>query len=87
MRALPYVLLVLAILAILVWLALRFYKHRAAIHLNDPYRGLSRKKRQELAERKAELEIDRLEQNERERVRKYIDPHHPDSDVWKDLEK
>lgn len=84
MRALPYILIVVAIVA-LAWLAWRIYKHRAAIRQNDPYNGLSRKKRQELAERKAELEIDREEQDERERVKRYIDPTHPDSDVWKDL--
>lgn len=85
MRALPYILAIVAIVVALAWLAWRIYKHRAAIRQNDPYSGLSRKKRQELAERKAELEVERQEQNERERVRKFIDPYHPDSDVWKDL--
>lgn len=86
LRAWPYILIAIAIIA-LVWLAWRIYDRRASIHQNDPHRHLSRRDRRRIAREEADLALQDKQQDVRERIQIYIDPSHPKSDVWKDLEK
>ena len=80
-----FVLLIIVVLALIAWAIASYVTN----HKNDPHRGLSRKDRREIARRRAQLELNRLEQEDLERLLKSTrdpnDPNNPNSDVWKGL--
>lgn len=76
------VIVITIIVAVVWWTTLLLYRRWK----NSPYKGLPRRQRHELIRRQYELELRKQEQDERERVRRYIDdPSDPNSSHWKGL--